>query len=154
MCILERAISSIEEEVEKSDDPNIQAIGAYLMDRITAPDSTITELLLADGKSITSCVYYAINHIYRQAARRKGTGGCIAAVPDSQIYELAMEYYQSAEKQVSLAAAIAPLAPPKKKPEQLRKPDTTMPIGPKQMDKPQTGEPHVVIPEFEQTRLF
>lgn len=154
MCILERAISSIEEEVEKSDDPNVQAIGTYLMDRITAPDSTITELLLADGKSMTSCVYYAINRIYERTAGRKGNRSHIAAVPDSQIYDLALEYYRSAEKQVALVAAVAPGKPAKAKPTQARDPDPMKPAVPGQMVNPQIGKAHDAIPQFEQIRLF
>lgn len=84
--MLEKAISKIKEEIEKSNDINTKAIGKYLLTQIETNEEAIKNIY--DGKkTLKECSKKVV-----EVARKKAVNGC-AILSDEEVYKIVRDYF-------------------------------------------------------------
>lgn len=85
--MLEKAISKIKEEIEKTKDINTKAIGKYLLTQIETNEEAIKNIY--DGKkTLKECSKKVV-----EVARKKAINGC-AILSDEEVYKIVRDYFE------------------------------------------------------------
>lgn len=85
--MLEKVISKIKEEIEKSKDINTKAIGKYLLTQIETNEEAIKNIY--DGKkTLKECSKKVV-----EVARKKAINGC-AILSDEEVYKIVRDYFE------------------------------------------------------------
>ncbi|MDK0717052.1 Cas9 inhibitor AcrIIA9 family protein [Clostridium perfringens] len=84
--MLEKAISKIKEEIEKSNDKQTKVIGKYLLTQIETNEETI-QSINAGEKNLKKCMEEIVKF-----ARTRAVNGC-AILSDEEVYKKVREYF-------------------------------------------------------------
>ncbi|WP_075809597.1 Cas9 inhibitor AcrIIA9 family protein [Clostridium perfringens] len=84
--MLEKVISKIKEEIEKSNDKQTKVIGKYLLTQIETNEETI-QAINAGEKNLKKCMEEVVRF-----ARTQAVNGC-AILSDEEVYKKVREYF-------------------------------------------------------------